>query len=81
MPRLPVRPAALCGQYRASFSAVCHGKTCQKQSGTAFNIVIAVPQPAVLPTPSRCVPWNRRVPGPVVSSDRSWRTADGCYGG
>ena len=74
MPRLPVRPAALCGQYRASFSAVCHGKT-------AFNIVIAVPQPAVLPTPSRCVPWNRRVPGPVVSSDRSWRTADGCYGG
>jgi hypothetical protein len=43
----------LCGQlhYAANtepvFSAVCHCKTCQKQSGTAFNIVIAVPQPAV----------------------------------
>ena len=82
-----VAGGCLCGQLRYAantepvFSAVCHCKTCQKQSGTAFNIVIAVPQPAVLPTPSRCVPWNRRVPGPVVSSDRSWRTADGCYGG
>jgi hypothetical protein len=43
----------LCGQLRYTantepvFSAVCHCKTCQKQSGTAFNIVIAVPQPAV----------------------------------
>ena len=43
----------LCGllRYAANtepvFSAVCHCKTCQKQSGTAFNIVIAVPQPAV----------------------------------
>jgi hypothetical protein len=43
----------LCGQLRYAantepvFSAVCHCKTCQKQSGTAFNIVIAAPQPAV----------------------------------
>ena len=43
----------LCGQLRYAantepvFSAVCHCKTCQKQSGTAFNIVIAVPQPGV----------------------------------
>ena len=34
----------LCGQLRYTantepvFSAVCHCKTCQKQSGTAFNI-------------------------------------------
>src|ERR1700747_2131791 len=25
------------------FTAVCHCKTCQKQSGTAFRVVIAVP--------------------------------------
>jgi hypothetical protein len=43
----------LCGQLRYAantepvFSAVCHCKTCQKQSGTAFNIVIALPQPAM----------------------------------
>src|ERR1700680_5292532 len=29
------------------FSAVCHCKTCQKQTGTAFRIVVAVPRPAV----------------------------------
>jgi hypothetical protein len=29
------------------FSAVCHCRTCQKQSGTAFRIVVAVPQSAV----------------------------------
>src|SRR6202049_4077036 len=29
------------------FSAVCHCKTCQKQTGTAFRVVVAVPLPAV----------------------------------
>jgi hypothetical protein len=29
------------------FSAVCHCKTCQKQTGTALRIVVAVPRPAV----------------------------------
>src|SRR5689334_25048475 len=44
----------LCGHVRYSanvdpiFSAVCHCKTCQKQTGTAFRVVVAVPQPAVL---------------------------------
>jgi hypothetical protein len=43
----------VCGQLRYAinaepiFSAVCHCKTCQKQTGTAFRIVVAVPQPAV----------------------------------
>jgi hypothetical protein len=43
----------LCGQLRYAantepiFSAVCHCKTCQKQTGTAFRIVVAVPQSAV----------------------------------
>jgi hypothetical protein len=43
----------LCGQVRYSakvdpiFSAVCHCKTCQKQTGTAFRVVVAVPLPAV----------------------------------
>ena len=43
----------VCGQVRYSanvdpiFSAVCHCKTCQKQTGTAFRVVVAVPRPAV----------------------------------
>ena len=42
-----------CGQirYKANaepvFTGVCHCKDCQKQSGTAFNIVVAVPQSAM----------------------------------
>jgi hypothetical protein len=41
----------LCGQARYStsaepiFSGICHCTSCQKESGTAFNIVIAVPTP------------------------------------
>jgi len=40
----------LCGQVRYSanvepmFTGVCHCTSCQKQSGGAFNIVVAVPQ-------------------------------------
>ena len=43
-----------CGKLRYAvnadpiFSAVCHCKTCQKQTGTAFRVVVAVPRPAVL---------------------------------
>jgi hypothetical protein len=43
----------LCGQVRYSgtadpmFTGVCHCKDCQKETGTAFNIVIAVPATAV----------------------------------
>jgi hypothetical protein len=43
----------LCGQVRYSanadpaFSGVCHCKNCQKQSGTAFSVVIAVPKSAL----------------------------------
>jgi hypothetical protein len=42
-----------CGQVRYSadaepmFTGVCHCKSCQKESGTAFNIVVAVPQAAL----------------------------------
>ena len=42
----------LCGQVRYSgtaepmFTGVCHCKDCQRETGTAFNIVIAVPQAA-----------------------------------
>ena len=42
-----------CGQVRYSanaepmFTGVCHCKSCQKETGTAFNIVIAVPQAAL----------------------------------
>ena len=43
----------LCGNLRYAantepiFSAVCHCKTCQKQTGTTFRIVVAVPRSAV----------------------------------
>lgn len=43
----------LCGQVRYSadaepmFTGVCHCKNCQKQSGAAFSIVVAVPQAAL----------------------------------
>ena len=42
-----------CGKLRYAvdadpiFSAVCHCRTCQKQTGTAFRVVIAVPRAAV----------------------------------
>ena len=42
-----------CGQVRYSanaepaFTGVCHCTNCQKESGTAFNIVVAVPQAAL----------------------------------
>ena len=43
----------LCGQVRYSanaeptFTGVCHCTTCQKQSGGAFSIVVALPQSAL----------------------------------
>jgi hypothetical protein len=43
----------LCGQVRYTanaepiFVGVCHCKDCQKESGAAFNIAVAVPQAAV----------------------------------
>lgn len=43
----------LCGQVRYSanaepaFTGVCHCTSCQKQSGGAFSIVVAVPQAAL----------------------------------
>jgi hypothetical protein len=42
-----------CGQVRYSanaepaFTGVCHCTNCQKESGTAFNVVVAVPQAAL----------------------------------
>jgi len=43
----------LCGKVRYStdvdpvFTGVCHCRNCQKASGSAFAIVVAVPQPAL----------------------------------
>ncbi len=43
----------LCGQVRYStsaepiFTGVCHCTSCQKESGAAFNVAIAVPAPAL----------------------------------
>ena len=50
---MPHTGGCLCGKLRYAinadpiFSAVCHCKTCQKQTGTAFRVVIAVPRAAV----------------------------------
>jgi len=43
----------LCGKVRYSadvepaFTGVCHCRNCQKETGSAFAIVVAVPQPAL----------------------------------
>jgi hypothetical protein len=43
----------LCGRVRYSadvepaFTGVCHCRNCQKESGSAFTIVIGIPQPAL----------------------------------
>lgn len=48
-----IKGGCLCGQVRYSsnaepiFTGICHCKDCQKESGTAFNVVVAVPQSAV----------------------------------
>jgi hypothetical protein len=45
--------SCLCGQVRYSaevepmFTAVCHCRNCQKQAGTAFTIVVAIPKTAL----------------------------------
>jgi hypothetical protein len=45
--------SCLCGQVRYSarsepaFVGVCHCKNCQKQTGTAFSVVVAVPKSAL----------------------------------
>jgi hypothetical protein len=46
----------LCGQVRYSaeaepiLTAVCHCRNCQKQAGTAFTVVVAVPKSALMVT-------------------------------
>ena len=43
----------LCGKIRYStdadpiFTAVCHCKNCQKQAGTSFSVIVAVPAPTL----------------------------------
>jgi hypothetical protein len=43
----------LCGQVRYSanadpaFVGVCHCKNCQKQTGTAFSVLVGIPKPAM----------------------------------
>ena len=43
----------LCGKVRYSadvepvFAGICHCRNCQKESGSAFSIVVAAPQPAL----------------------------------
>ncbi|MFO1158447.1 MAG: GFA family protein [Reyranellaceae bacterium] len=43
----------LCGKIRYTssaepvMSAICHCKNCQKQAGTAFSVIVAVPKPAL----------------------------------
>jgi hypothetical protein len=46
----------LCGDVRYSaeaepiFTAVCHCRNCQKQAGTAFSVVVAIPRSALTVT-------------------------------
>lgn len=48
-----IEGGCLCGQVRFKseadplFQAVCHCKNCQRQAGTAFSVVVGVPEPAL----------------------------------
>jgi hypothetical protein len=48
-----IEGGCLCGQVRYTaeaepfFTAVCHCKNCQKQAGTAFSVVIGLPEAAM----------------------------------
>jgi len=50
---MKIEGGCLCGNVRYSadaepaFVGVCHCKNCQKASGTAFRVVLAVPKPAL----------------------------------
>jgi hypothetical protein len=50
---MKIEGGCLCGKVRYSgeaepiFMGVCHCTSCQKGSGAAFNVVVAVPKPAV----------------------------------
>src|SRR6516225_12404475 len=51
--RMKIEGGCLCGKVRYSadaepaFVGVCHCGNCQKASGTAFRVVLAVPKPAL----------------------------------
>ena len=48
---MKIEGGCLCGKVRYSadtepaFVGVCHCTNCQKETGTAFNVVVAIPQP------------------------------------
>ena len=50
---MKIEGGCLCGKVRYSadaepiFVGVCHCTNCQKGTGTAFNVVVALPKPAV----------------------------------
>ena len=60
---MKIEGGCLCGKVRYSadaepaFVGVCHCKNCQKGSGTAFAIVVALPPPAL-----NCGARSRRSP-------------------
>jgi hypothetical protein len=51
--RMKIEGGCLCGKVRYSadaepiFTGVCHCTNCQKGTGTAFNVVVALPKPAL----------------------------------
>ena len=50
---MKIEGGCLCGKVRYSadvdptFVAVCHCKNCQKSTGSAFSVVVALPTPAL----------------------------------
>jgi hypothetical protein len=51
--QMKIEGGCLCGKVRYSadaepiFTGVCHCTNCQKSTGTAFNVVVALPKPAL----------------------------------
>jgi hypothetical protein len=50
---MKITGGCLCGQVHYSaevepaFTGVCHCRNCQKQAGSAFSVVVAIPKPAL----------------------------------
>ena len=65
---MKIEGGCLCGKVRYSadaepiFVGMCHCSSCQRGSGSAFNIVVALPKPAVSVQGTLVVRRNHRIP-------------------
>jgi len=81
---MKIEGGCLCGKVRYSadaepaFVGVCHCKNCQKQAGTAFSVVFAIPKP-VLSVQGTLKTFNDRGDSGKAVYGASARNADRQY--